>query len=106
MHNFNSKLVLSLIKAEMKSYRLVKGLKDAGTLTEDFYADLESIIMDLLKVGEAERDELYKVYDEFMEQLSEINVYEFTQELNNLAVELYIRLLAEKKYLEKVKKSA
>lgn len=96
--NTNKDLILSLIKAEMKSYKLIRCLDNAGALVEDFYADLDWSIMDLVGFeDEKDRERLFKVYDQFMEQLEEMPVRDFVQDLNDLAMQLYIALLNKKK---------
>lgn len=56
-------LILALIKADMKSFKLIRGLENAGALTEDFYSDLERSILDLLDVEHAQRERLFRVYE-------------------------------------------
>lgn len=100
----NNHLILSLIKAELKSHKLIKGLENAGALTEDFYSDLDWSILELIGFkNEKERSQLFKVYDNFMDNLEEITVSEFNHQLPELAQQLYIDLLAEKKVINRLK---
>lgn len=102
--NSDAILIISLIKAEMKNYKLIKGLDQAGALTEDFYLDLDRIVLNLLSIeDDDEREAFYKIYDEHLDRLLELNIDDFTVKLNDLALELYIDLVTEKKLNEKLK---
>lgn len=102
--NSNTILIISLIKAEMKNYKLIKGLDQAGALTEDFYLDLDRIVLSLLNIeDDDERETFYKIYDHHLDRLVELNMDDFTLKINDLALELYIDLVTEKKLNEKLK---
>lgn len=90
-------LILSLIKADMRNNKLITGLDNAGALVEDFYTDLGTVILKLVGFGDAERDDdLYDFYVQTMEELIDLEVSEFVEKLNYLAVDFYNELLSEK----------
>jgi hypothetical protein len=104
MENINTTLVLSLIRAEMKNHKLIRGFEAAGALIENFYIGLDHQIFNLLSIEEDIREQLYEVYDSYIEQIEELSADDFLDQLNQLALDLYVVLLAEKKYLEKIAK--
>lgn len=90
-------LILALIKADMRNVKLIHGLESAGALVEHFYTDLSVVILKLIGFEEAERtDALYELYDEKMNMLIDVSVYEFTERLNYLVVDFYNELLVRK----------
>ena len=98
-------LIIALIKADMKNHKLIRGLDEAGALVEDFYLSLDGIIMDELGFSDEEQEEAYELYSKKMRQLEKLPLSSFLQNLNANAQELYIELLAEKKYFERLQKS-
>lgn len=94
----NKDLVLSLIAAELRNNKLIKGLQDAGMVVEDFYGDLGTRILELIGFTEEERnqDELYDFYNQNLNELIDVNLEEFQEKLKLLALEFYNRLLLEK----------
>jgi hypothetical protein len=100
--NSNTDLILSIIKADMRNYKLILGLDNAGVLAEDFFTDLGRSVMVLMDFEEEDRDDgLYELYDKFMDRLVEINVHQFHDAIKTLSIELYADLLAEKKVRER-----
>ena len=102
MENVNTPLVLALIRAEMKNYKLIRGFEAAGALIENFYTGLDQRIFDLLAIEEDIREQLFDVYDEFMEQIKELSTDDFLEQLNDLSLKLLIQLLTEKKCRERI----
>ena len=96
-----SKLILSLIKADMKNYKLIEGLNDAGALMENFYSDLDLVVMSLMEIRENHMEEMYKVYDMHFNHLKKISVEEFCQNLPDIAMRLYRDLLTKKRVLSR-----
>ena len=92
-----------MIKAEMKNYKLISGLNDAGVVIENFYIDLDRHIFKLLMIDEGEWEIFYLVYDKHMMQLEELHVEDFWENLNDLAFNLYIDILSEEKARNKCK---
>lgn len=87
------RLILALIKAEMKNYKLICGLERAGLLVEDFYTGLDWSILDLLGYDkEPQRQQFFQTYDAFMEPLPDMEVSEFNRRLEELAGELLEQL--------------
>ncbi len=89
-------LILRLIKAEMKNFKLIRGLRHAGAVTEDFYTDLGGIIISMMGFKEENREEILNQFDMFMENLDQIPVSKFSDSLNNLSRTLYRQLLEKK----------
>jgi len=87
-------LILSLIKADMRNIKLIKGLDKAGALVEYFHSDLGTIILKLIGFEEVERDDtLYDFYDKTLNRIIDIDVSEFMEQLNFLTVDFYNELL-------------
>jgi hypothetical protein len=83
-------LILSLLKANLCHNKLLHGLEKAGLQGEDFYGDLEMVVLHLMGFDLQNREnELYDFYYEEMNKLLEIEVKEFRPNLNRLAAELY-----------------
>jgi hypothetical protein len=98
----NTDLILTLIKADMRNYKLILGLDNAGVLAEDFFTDLGRTIMLLMDFEEEDRDDsLYELYDKFMDRLVDINVHQFHDAIKPLSIQLYAELLAEKRVRER-----
>ncbi len=89
-------IILKLIKAEMKNFKLIRGLKNAGMVTEDFYTDLSGLIISLMGFEEESREEILRQFDKYMENLDDVAVSKFSESLNQLAHALYERLLERK----------
>lgn len=89
-------LILRLIKAEMKNVKLIRGLRHAGAVMEDFYTDLGGLIVSLMGFEEDTREEMLSCFDMFMENLDQIPVGKFGDSLNNLSQTLYHQLLEKK----------
>jgi hypothetical protein len=83
-------LILALIKANLCHHKLLFGLEKAGLQGEDFYGDLETVVLPLMGFDLRSREnELYDFYYNEMNKLLEIEVKEFRPNLNRLAVEMY-----------------
>lgn len=96
-------LILSLIKADLRSVKLVQGLEKAGALVEYFHSDLSITILKLIGFEQSERtDELYTFYDTTIDKLVDCDVDAFVAQLNYLAVDFYNELLEVR--MEQVKK--
>lgn len=92
----NEKLILTLIKSDIRNNKLVLGLNELGLLSDGYFTDLGYTIMNLM--GFEERDDaLYQIYDRFMDDLLDKDITD-KEVLNDLALNLYASLLAEKKY--------
>ncbi len=83
----------------------MQGLNDAGVVADDFYLSLDGVILSLIGFKEEDFEAGYKIYDEKMEHLKTLTVSGFTDTLNSLAQDIYIELLAEKKYIERIKQA-
>jgi hypothetical protein len=83
-------LILTLLKANLCHHKLLFGLEKAGLQGEDFYGDLEMVVLHLMGFDLQNREnELCDFYYEEMNKLLEIEVKEFRPNLNRLAAELY-----------------
>lgn len=89
-------LILRLIKAEMKNFKLIRGLRHAGAVTEDFYTDLGGLIISLMGFEEEVREDILNQFDLFMENLDQIPVNKFGDLLNDLSRTLYNQLLEKR----------
>lgn len=91
-------LILALIKHEFKYNKLIFGLTRLGLLGECYFPDLERIIYNLLDFEEKDKDEkLFKIYDSFKNKIIGMDIKEFTAKLNEISMDLYIELVAEKR---------
>ncbi|ABG60175.1 hypothetical protein [Cytophaga hutchinsonii] len=90
-------LILTLIKADMRNVKLIYGLENAGALVENFYSNLNVIVLKLIGFEETERkDELYALYDKKMAALIDLHVTDFIDGINYLALDFYNELLLQK----------
>lgn len=93
----NQDLILDLIKHELKYNKLIFGLTRLGLLGDCYFPDLERIIYNLIEFEEKDKDEkLFKIYDAYKDKIITMGIKEFAANLNELALELYNELVAEK----------
>jgi hypothetical protein len=90
-HPYNStELMLMIIKANLCNNKLIFGLEKAGVDAENFYGDLETVVLTLMGFDlKAQEDELFAFYYDKMNALLEIDVKIFRENLNRLAEEMY-----------------
>jgi hypothetical protein len=90
MNQTSPELILSLLKANLCQHKLLTGLEKAGLTGEDFYGDLETVILQLMGFDlEKREDELHDFYYTTMNNLLEIDVKEFRANLQRLSSEMY-----------------
>ncbi len=93
----NSELLLNLLKANLCNSKLIYGLEKAGLAADDYYGDLETVVLTQMGFDLEKREtELYDFYDETMNRLLEIDAKDFRPNLDKLAHELYEALLKRK----------
>jgi hypothetical protein len=91
------KLILDLIKADMKNTRLIIGLEQAGMVVDDFYTELDALIFQLMEFEEEEKDDdLFEFYYNSKYELINIDIKLFQEQVFSLSVILYEELLKEK----------
>lgn len=96
--------IIKLIKEDIRNNILVSSLESTGLSAYPFFTDLGSMVMQLIGFSEKDRDDdLYQIYESMMEKSNGTNINAFPEIVNKLSEEIYIELLAEKKYREKVK---
>lgn len=98
-------LILSLIKADLQSNRLILLLNKVGLLVEEYGLSLDTMILKLMEFEDKEcDDELYKLYIFTLDRIcqEEEDSAEFRKHLDNYAIELYTELLTEKKLRERL----
>jgi hypothetical protein len=92
-------LILKLIKEDMRATKLVLGLEHTGLSAYPFFTDLSRIVFLFMGFTEedCEQEELQTLYENFMDKTTQLDASDFPGVLNELAFDLYIELLAEKK---------
>ena len=100
--NNNMELILSLIKADLINSRLIAGLQKAGLVVEDFYLDISVTVLKLMDFEDNDED-LNDIYIITLDRLVQEQTDDFRSRKNELAIELYTELLAEKKLRERVR---
>lgn len=91
------RLIITLIKAELKNNKLIQGLREAGMEAEDFYVDLGTTILSLIGFKEEElEDEVYDFYDQAIDDLVKTHLNSFNEKLNYLSLDFYNQLLQYK----------
>jgi hypothetical protein len=96
--------IIKLIKEDIRNNILVSSLENTGLVAYPFFADLCSVVMQLIGFSEKDRDDgLYQIYESLIEKSNGTNINEFPEIAAKLSEEIYIELLAEKKYREKIK---
>jgi hypothetical protein len=89
MEKNDRQLLLSLLKAELKNTKLVRGLESIGMNPDDFYLGISSEILKLAGFQKEEIDEeLYDFYFEELDHHCQLEYMEFRQKLDSLAEEL------------------
>jgi hypothetical protein len=101
----NTDLILALIKAELRNYKLIIGLEQAGLVVDRFFTCLDRNIMALIGFEDYERDEsLYERFDLLITPIENMEVDEFHHKLNQIALGVYAGLLKEKRVRTMTKK--
>lgn len=86
----NKELILSLIKDDLISTKLVNGLNEIGLNADSYYLHLSEIIFRLLGFDDDERsDEVYEKYLEFTEKAKYIDISDSHKPMDELALEIY-----------------
>jgi hypothetical protein len=87
-------LILALIRAELRSQKLIKGLSETGIVADDFYSGLEPTILKLVGFEEKERDDdLYLSFSAIVDNLTNIEIHVFHQDIKMISMQMYNALL-------------
>jgi hypothetical protein len=101
----NQRLIIELISEDIRNNKLIVGLNNLGMDASEYASGLSVTILQLMGFTDTERtDNLYEQYDTKLSAVTPDNADFKTEELNALALEIYIDLLAEKKVLERPKR--
>lgn len=84
--NINKKLVLSLIKDDLLSTRLILGLEALGLDSGKYYLQLSEIIFLLMGI---KNEALYKKYINESKTVMQVDAFKHPKQLNKLAIKLY-----------------
>lgn len=94
---YDKKIILSLIRDDLTSYRLVSGLETLGLEPNCYYLYLSEIIFILM--GFEENEETEKIFEQYMESTEKVNqlsMGSFIEQVENLAEEIYMELVKAK----------
>lgn len=87
-------LIVKLIKEEMKSHRLIFGLTELMVDADPYYCDLTRTIFTLIGFSQEAQDEnLFNLYDGWMKSLFMLQTSQFNEQINDLALEFYQKLM-------------
>ena len=89
------KLIISLIKDDLINIRLVDGLEALGLDSGKYYLHLSETIFNLMDIQNQET--LFEEHTEFCKKVKDINIFEYPDALDELALEIYNKLMASKK---------
>jgi hypothetical protein len=92
METKNKKLILSLIRDNLKNTRLVLGLNELGFSAGDYLLHLSETVIDLMDIKNLTEDE-FESYQDLYEQVIEIDVTEDSKPLNRLSESIYQHLI-------------
>lgn len=88
------KLIIQLIKEELRNKKLMNGLSDLGFDTTSYSSQLSDLILNLMNFDESD-DELYMHYLDLMnEQIARIEVFDFQNSLNKASIRVFHTLIA------------
>lgn len=96
LNNVNKKeLILSLIKDDLINVRLVHGLEKLGLDSGNYYLHLSETIFKLIGITVDEED-FFEQYMDECKTVVNINIFEYSELLNSLALSLYNKLMEHK----------
>ncbi|MBI3134084.1 MAG: hypothetical protein HYZ14_05350 [Bacteroidetes bacterium] len=92
------KLILSLIKDDLISSKLLRGLNKVGLDADQYCLFLSGTIFDLMGYPNNERsDEIFSEYIKLTEQSDNVDIRETPNSLNGLANEIYSFLVKKRR---------
>ncbi|WEK33597.1 MAG: hypothetical protein P0Y53_13985 [Candidatus Pseudobacter hemicellulosilyticus] len=90
----SKEIVLSLIKDELTSARLLNNLNQIGLSATDYYLQLRDTILKLMGFGNDQyADQVYSQYYQLAEEAMEQNNMSFQKNLDQHAQNIYVFLL-------------
>jgi len=97
----NKKLILNLIKDDLKNTRLVAGLSELGFDTGKYYLSLGESIIGMLSLDDKALDEkLWEAYSDNLSAMVQTDIFENPGKLDFLAQALFLKLIGERTRLE------
>ena len=94
-HAIREEQIVGLIQSDLRNYRLVYGLEQAGLVLDFFHTNLNEVILPLMGFSDAqpENDRLHQCYIDQLERHMELPLREFASQLPSLAKKMYEALL-------------
>ena len=93
-----SELIKSLIKDDLTNVHLVGGLRRIGLNTDNHDLHLSETILKIIGFSENDlNDVLYKEYFNRSQKITDMNIPEFSKELDTIVYDIYTWLMEEKK---------
>ena len=90
----NKKLLISLIKNDLKNTRLVTGLAELGLDSGKYYLSLSEAIFILMGLEKEEQEEqLRETYSDLLGSACAIDIFRDTEKYDALADQIYMKLL-------------
>lgn len=100
MEDAKKELVLTLIKAELRNTKLIKGIQDAGLVADGFYIELSFLILEQMGFDPScHSDDLLEVYFSMLDSKCTRPIHQFTSNINTYAEEIYAGLMKKKNNL-------
>jgi hypothetical protein len=91
-------LIISLIKDDLTNVHLVGGLRRIGLNTDNHDLHLSETVLKIIGFNENDLNEgLYKEYFNRSQKIIDMNIIEFSKELDNIVYDIYTWLVEEKK---------
>ena len=93
----NKNLIISLIRDNLISTKLINGLNALGMETIHFTLNLSETIFELMEFDKSDKsDKIFEYYLELLDKVNHINISTQQDRLNELAKNIYRRLYLKK----------
>lgn len=100
MNNMKANIILSLIKEDLRSSKLVLGLSELGLDAGQYHTELYNLVFELMEI-QTQNDSLLDFYFDQLERAKEIHDLENNQPaLAAMAEDIYNKLLEQKRVRE------
>lgn len=95
----NERLILTLLREDLRSNKLLLGLEQLGVDAERYTLDVSDLVFELMGCSESEANALMDVYREAMDQAVTIQDVEEGDTLEKMAQEAYEKLITARQSL-------
>jgi len=90
----NKKLILNLIKDDLKNTKLVSGLTELGLDSGKYYLNLGETIVSLMGLDDKQLDEkLWESYSDCISRVADADIFDSPEKLDFFAQAVYLHLL-------------